>query len=232
MNELLPAAIFLAINWGILYLILRDNRPKTPDFAEITRLAPGQGTLDPAAILALEYDYIKTTASEAMQDRHTMVNFYLLVAGGVATGSITILSGDGDLWPLATLLLWLFCGIGWLYFLKLVQLRRAWGGSAAAMAQVKEFCIVHAQQMDPEIFRQAFLWTGQTIPPLAGRWTVFFYSAMLIAYIDSVAFVSGALILLGGLPNPGPLAVLLGIGVLFFFLHVWFYKLLLPASDK
>jgi hypothetical protein len=66
-----------------------------------------------ADILKLEFEYARVTASEAMQDRHTMVNFYLLAFGVIATGVVAILSRDADLpQSIGTLLLWILCAVG------------------------------------------------------------------------------------------------------------------------
>ncbi len=231
MSALWAATLFLAANVVALFLVYRASPPQPTAFPEIEPPTAGSGTLDPVHVLGWEYDYIRNTATEAMQDRHTMVNFYLLVTGGVATGVLTIFGAQHLDNRLGTLLLWLYCGVGWLYFLKLVKLRRSWGESAAAMSQIKEFCMRNAKGVAAERLRSAFLWSGQSVPEPAKRWTVFFYSAMLVAYLDSVAFVVGALMLRNELPEPTGFAGLLGLGVLFFALHVAFYQLLLAPKQ-
>jgi hypothetical protein len=120
--------VFLVANVVILLVILALNRrtgtkpskPATPD------QKPSPGPLDPSNILEWEFEYARTTASEAMQDRHTMINFYLLVAGVMASGVVAVLGQDTELPKAAgTVLLWLLCGIGWLYFLKIIRFRQA-----------------------------------------------------------------------------------------------------------
>jgi len=60
-----------------------------------------------------------------------MINFYLLVVGVVASGVVAALGQETGLpKAIGTLLLWLLCGIGWLYFLKLIRLRQTWHDSA------------------------------------------------------------------------------------------------------
>jgi len=141
---------FLVVNVIILLLILRLNQQTGPDssqqdtpandeFAMATPVAfPAPtttevvttnrqtlrgGLLDASDILGWEFEYARITASEAMQDRHTMVNFYLLAVGVVASGIVTVLGWDTDLpKAIGTVLLWLVCGIGWLYFLKVIRL--------------------------------------------------------------------------------------------------------------
>jgi len=221
---------FLVANVLILLAILALNRrdgAKSSQAAKPTQEAQGEKHLHASDILKLEFEYARATASEAMQDRHTMINFYLLVAGVVVSGVVAVLGRDTGLPKAAgTLLLWLLCGIGWLYFLKLIRLRQAWHDSARAMNQIKDFYIRNAKDFDPAVLRTAFRWQSDTLPPPDKRWTVFFYSAMLIGFLDSVAYVAGgALInLKATLEFPWLAGVLLvPLGLAFFALHVWLY---------
>ena len=180
-----------------------------------------------ADILAWEFEYIRFTASEAMRDRHTMVNFYLLAFGVIATGVLAILSREADLpQTIGTLLLWILCAVGWLYFLKIIRLRQAWHESAKAMNQIKEFFIQHDKDFTPEEMRTAFRWQPHTLPSANKPWTVFFYSALLIALLDSMAYVLGAALLDLNFSLVIPVADL---GLYFFFglgflaFHVWLY---------
>ena len=186
-----------------------------------------QAPLDPADILKLEFEYARTTASEAMQDRHTMVNFYLLVTGVVISGVVGVLAQNTGL-PKAVgaMLLWLLCGIGWLYYLKIIRLRQAWHDSARAMNKIKDFYIQHTKNFDPDVLRSAFRWQSHTLPDPGKPWTVFFYSAVLIALLDSVVYVAGGALIGWGLA-PRLLVPALGLlalfGLAFFAFHVWLY---------
>ena len=158
-----------------------------------------------------------------------MVNFYLLVAGVLVSGVVAVLSRETKL-PIAagTMLLWLLCGIGWLYFLKIIRLRQAWHDSARAMNQIKDFYFHHAEGFEAETLRQAFRWKTQTLPPPDKPWTVFFYSAMLIGFLDSAAYVVGGALLSMNLAQPAsvlalPLGLLCILGLAFFAFHVWLY---------
>ena len=220
---------FLIINILVMWLILVMNRrpsprsspPPPPDVSPLIR------PLYSADILRLDFEYARFTASEAMQDRHTMVNFYLLAFGVIATGVLAILSRQADLpQSIGTLLLWILCAVGWLYFLKIIRLRQAWHESARAMNQIKEFYIQHDQHFEPEELRSAFRWQGHTLPPPDKPWTVFFYSALLIALLDSMAYVLGAALLDLNFSRIIPridigLYFLFGLGFLAF--HIWLY---------
>ncbi|MFC1921704.1 hypothetical protein ACFLY4_00305 [Chloroflexota bacterium] len=228
---------FLIVNILVMRLILALNRrpgskpsPPPPPPEEPPLVKP----LYSADILGWEFEYARFTASEAMRDRHTMVNFYLLAFGVIATGVLAILSREADLpQSIGALLLWILCTVGWLYFLKIIRLRQAWHESAQAMNQIKEFFIQHDKHFEPEEMRSAFHWQAHTLPSPDKPWTVFFYSAVLIALLDSMAYVLGAALLdlnhsliiprvdLG-------LYLIFGIGFLAF--HIWLYFAFLKNS--
>jgi hypothetical protein len=239
MGPILLSLTFMIVNVVVLYVILRFNRRlddeiKSPNAPSPAQKAPGE--LDASDILGWEFQYAQSAASEAMEQRHTLVNFYLLVAGVAASAVAAILGGDlARLRALGAVLLWVLCGIGWLYFLAIIRLRQAWHDSARAMNQIKEFYIQHTREFKPDVLRTAFRWKDNTLPPAEKAWTVFFYSAMVVSFIDSVAYVGGGMLL--GLDEafalPFPIAGVIAIfGLIFFAFHVWLYfAFLKPRSD-
>jgi Na+-transporting methylmalonyl-CoA/oxaloacetate decarboxylase gamma subunit len=220
---------FLIANILIMRLILALNRQSSPKPSPPPppEKSPLVKPLHSADILKLEFEYARLTASEAMRDRHTMVNFYLLAFGVISTGVLTILSREADLsQSIGTLLLWILCGVGWLYFLKIIRLRQAWHDSARAMGQIKEFFIQHDEHFDAEELRPAFHWQAHTLPSPDKPWTVFFYSAVLIAVLDSMAYVLGAAMLDISLSlniPPVDLGFYLIFGIGFLAFHIWLY---------
>jgi len=232
--------VFLVANVVILLVILALNRrvgDRSSQQDTPSPVSPDQKHLKASDILGWEFEYARTTASEAMQDRHTMINFYLLVAGVMASGVVAVLGQDTELPKAAgTVLLWLLCGIGWLYFLKIIRFRQAWHDSAQAMNRIKDFYIQHANHFEPDVLREAFLWKTETLPPPDKPWTAYFYSAMLIAFLDSAAYVAGGALLYLDATGSPPLSVL-GLlplfGLAFFAFHVWLYFAFLkePSSE-
>ena len=221
---------FLIANILVMWLILALNRrpePKPPPSPPPPDKPPQVKPMDSEDILGWEFEYARFTASEAMRDRHTMVNFYLLAFGVIATGVLAILSREANLpQSIGTLLLWILCAVGWLYFLKIIRLRQAWHESARAMNQIKEFFIQHDKHFEPDEIRQAFRWQAHTLPSPGKPWTVFFYSALLIALLDSMAYVLGATLLDLDLSRIIPrvdigLYLIFGLGFLAF--HIWLY---------
>jgi hypothetical protein len=233
---------FLMANVLVILLILDLNRRRggsrredsTNGSPEPAAKAPAEasGELPASDILGWEFEYARTTASEAMSDRHTMVNFYLVVVSALGAGLLLVLGGVTSAASLpsvvGTALLWLLCLVGWLYFLKIVRLRGAWYGSARAMNQIKEFYINRSKEFEPDELRQAFLFQPKTLPAPDKPWTVYFYSAMLIALLDSAAYVAGG-ILLGWNAgqamelNPWVLGLLALFGLVLFAFHVRMY---------
>ena len=228
------ALAFVAINcaaiWAILHLKNRGRRsrldpvlPQAPDLQ-----------LDPQEVLGREYEYAKTTASEAMADRHTMVNFYLLLIGVVASGVLANLDKIDKWQGGATFLLWTVCAVGWLYFLILVRLREAWYDSVKTMLRLRDFCIRHAKDVEGDILIEAFRWRAETLPAANKAWSVFFYSALLIGFLDTMAFVTGAHLLASELKTvsiSSTLAVVaLGIGLFAFHISMYFALLAEPKS--
>jgi hypothetical protein len=235
--QLLLSTAFLGINAAVLLLVLRDNRRRRTPSRKPPLLPPSSlehRLLPPAEILGWEFQYARVTASEAMEQRYTMVNIYLLVAGVVTSGVLAVLSRDTALPTVAgTVLLWLLCGIGWIYFLAVIRLRQAWHDSVHTMNTIKDFYVRHAQGFEPGVLRSAFRWRSETLPEPETPWTVYHYSVLLIAFIDSVAYVAGGILLNWGLSTPillpvtGYLALL---GVAFFVLHAWLYTAFLKRD--
>lgn len=232
---LFTALLFLLANVAILRLILALNRRK-----EVIPTAPpitaGESCVDPVAVLSWEFEYARITASEAMAERHTIVNFYLLIASLVTSGVVALLAQETGLpTAIGAALFWVLVGIGWIDFLAIIRLRQAWHGSAQAMNRIKRFSIEHAHAIEPATLRTAFLWQPQTLSTPDRPWTIYFYAAMLIALLNSVAYVAGGalLSLQNTLAHPwrmlGPLALL---GIAFFAFHIWLYSAFLQDKPK
>lgn len=145
-----------------------------------------------SGLLMKDYDYIRDTLSQAMNDRHTMVNYFLIIIGAIVTIISTNLSTESFQDPgtryFLKILAYSINFIGWIYFMKVVRLRQSWHGSALAMNQIKEFFIQNGRVPD-DIARSAFLWDTKTVPKAGRKSNVFYYSAVLISLIASLALV-------------------------------------------
>lgn len=142
-------------------------------------------------ILVQEYEYIRETAKQAMSDRHTMVNYFLLITGGILTiigsqffklegiapGAVSV--------GMLTVLAVVINVIGWIYFMHIIRLRQAWCSSAAAMNQIKEFYVINGRVPD-DLARSAFLWDTKSMPKAGKKSNVFYYSATLISFVSAM----------------------------------------------
>jgi hypothetical protein len=196
------ALAFLAAMALTLEGVLRFSMGQMRGFTlqPLSDIASAEG-LDPKALLTSEFEYARTTASEAMNDRHTVVNFYLLLTGVVVSAVVALINAGqpgsslGRALPLVAMaLLWALCIVGWLYLLQIIRLRQAWRDSALTMNKIKEFCIARVALFSPQDFSQAFRWRLETLPPAGKLWTIHFFSAALIALLNSLVYVGGALL--------------------------------------
>lgn len=147
-----------------------------------------------STLLLKEFDYIRETAAQAMNDRHTMVNYFIIITGVFLTiiggkffGTEVILSSPKYL-SIITAACIIINFVGWIYFLHIVRLRQAWCDSAAAMNQIKEFFVVNGRVPD-DIARSAFLWDLKTIPRAGKKSNVSYYSATLISFLSTVVLL-------------------------------------------
>lgn len=229
--------VFLAVNIALVLVILvlsRRTEDRSVRPATLTPPSAGTSLLDASTILCKEFDYAQTTASEALEDRHRMIDFYLVFTGIVVTGVLAVLNRDGGFPDIVgTVLLWFLCGIGWLYFLKLIRLRQAWHDSARAMNRIKDFYVQHAKEFEPDDLKQAFRWQSETLPAPEKPWTLHFFSAMLIGLIDTVAFVLGGALLDLDMTLSRPLLILaplVAFGLFLLAFYVWAYFAFLRST--
>lgn len=145
-------------------------------------------------LLLNEFNYIRETAAQAMNDRHTMVNYFIIITGAFLTIIGSRFFGASDIFS-DTKYIAIIVGasivinfIGWLYFMHLIRLRQAWCDSATAMNQIKEFFVVNGRVPD-DIARSAFLWDLKTLPRAGKKSNVSYYSTMLISFVSSVVLV-------------------------------------------
>jgi nudix-type nucleoside diphosphatase (YffH/AdpP family) len=235
---------YLAALALILFWILRSSREGSPGIAASTSLPRARASDHPLAssdILGWEFEYARSTASEAMSDRQTMVNFYLAIAGALPTAVVLlIMQGPGlDKLPgyhlIGAAALWVLVVVGWIFFLKMVRLRQAWFDSALAMGRIKEFYLDHVQEFERGELSEAFLWKPGSLPKAEKKWTVFFLSATLIAFLNSLSYMMGSLLLdlriYSGAAAILFWATLSVFTLLMFFLHMFMYTAFLKKDD-
>ena len=197
---------YLLVTVAIILWILNRSRLVTAP----PRFRPPPDELDPADggrhlraadIMSWEFEYARTTASEAMRDRQSVVNFYLAIAGAFpAAIALIIVEGPGlNELPayhlVGTVVLWALVVVGWNFFLQVIHLRRAWHQSAQAMNCIKDFYLKHSTEFEHGQLAQAFLWKTRSLPRPEKKWNIFFFSAALIAFLNSLCFLFGSMLL-------------------------------------
>jgi len=148
-------------------------------------------------ILMAEFKYAQKTAAQAMEDRHRMVNFYLLIVGVVMNviavlikrdefTTETLISGKEIKAMIVLLFLALFI-VGVLYLYKLIRLRWMWYGSAEVMNKIKDYYDENLGEY--HLKEKAFIWTTKTLKDmkLGSCKTLYFGSAILIILIDALS---------------------------------------------
>lgn len=154
-------------------------------------------------MLEMEFEYARETASQAVNDRTTVVNLYLLLVGGVGSvlAALAALNPSQQIeiphnaFALAFALLGL---IGFFTIFKLIRIRQAWYDSALEMNRIKEYYLAHFPDLE-----KAFAWRLATIPAQGKVWSITFILMLLVAVIDSSAMAIAAHLALGTASNVG-----------------------------
>ncbi len=214
------------ISWTSPY-----KAPTLPDYNTM-RVSPQDlqqhDGVKPDKVLEKGFEYAAGTAEQAMEHRMTIVNFYLLIAGGAGSGVVALVSANPGIAVAAVPLLWLIAAIGGMISLQLMALRRAWAGSVIEMNYIREFVIANNTLFKGEALSRAFLWNPKTMPDTHRRGNVFYYAMLLIAVLDAAAFFAG-IFLLGydehaTLTTPTGLILGGALALAFLMLHLWVYN--------
>jgi len=196
-------AYILFITLFIVFVHLHYH--ETPDPFEVPDLTfpPAKNTakkFDLAQILLQEFDYVKETAGQAMNDRLTLVNYFLLSAGVVMAGFGLMISEEGGAkfayrYEVVITLSLIFNSVGWVYFMQIVRLRQAWCESARAMNHLKMLFAKHCN-FSLAASSAGFRWKIQSIPRAEKKMTVFYLSALLISILSAAAIGLASTIML------------------------------------
>jgi ADP-ribose pyrophosphatase len=209
--------------------------PNLPS-AERATSSANPGKLSAEKILEEEFEYASGATEQAQEHRMTIVNFYLLIAGGAGSGVVALLSAKPQIAIAAAPLLWVITAVGGLFLLQLAALRRAWASSVMEMNYIKEFFIANSEEFEGSALTGAFLWNPRSVPETHKRGNVYYYSGVLIALINTTMFLGG-LFALGYstdavLTAPGSTIAAVVLAVLFFQGHMWLFDMLLIPMPK
>lgn len=147
-------------------------------------------------LLPLEFNYIKETTHQALEDRYKLLNFYIGLTATVGAVVVTAFSFVGNnivdavVISLAALLITMAV-VGWVFIVMLIRLRQAWYESIVAMNKIKEYYL----QQDKKL-KKALHWDSSTIPDPQRLWNIHFYSLLLIDIVSSFFLAAGVGMLL------------------------------------
>ncbi len=186
-------------------------------------------TLSAENILEAEFEYIAHTASQANDDRSSVVSFFILAVGSPIAaffGSSQEGFDQANTPALFTGLFLILSILGLTTILQLARLRAAWHESMLAMNHMKEFLIKNS---DSDI-SGAFRWTTKTAPTKFKPNSVSFYQALEVALLSGIIFGAFLFFLLLGIIHSTSMGTLLfsGVGgVLFTAFDIWLYRWML-----
>ncbi len=164
--------------------------------------------LNPNTILSHEFEYAAQTAFQANEDRVRVFNYYLATAGTMIAASVLgNLNNDTHLTVFALAIAGL-AFLGFISLLKLAKLRISWAESVRAMCKIKKYYI---ETCSGTQLKDAFLWTGDTIPSVGKKWTVAFLMAVTIAVLSSAS--AGGVVLIRGLATASEMWIYKGAAV-------------------
>jgi hypothetical protein len=187
-------------------------------------------TISAEEILTAEFEYIAHTASQANDDRSSVVSFFIIAVGSPLAA---FFSTDLAETPEKTAYV-LFAGLflilsilGTTTLLQLARLRGAWYESMLAMNHMKEFLIKNS---DSDI-SGAFRWTIQSAPAKFKLNSVSFYQALEVAILAGLLFGAFIFFLLHSLwSNPNEFIIWLVsaiFGIVFAVSQIALYRRLL-----
>lgn len=175
---------------------------------------PSKSPIPVSKLVELEYNYIKETVHQSIEDRYRLLNFYIAIATAAGTVSAGLISVDSINQQTARIVIALLSFFMWLvgivFLLMLIRLRQAWHGSLVALNKIKQSTITDEETA-------AFSWQLQTIPSPQKLGNIHFYAAVLISSIASIFIAACAGLLLSAALPLSWLALLI---ILVFFLNL------------
>ncbi len=146
-------------------------------------------SISPDSILQLEFEYIKDTANQTIEDRNRILNFYLGIATTAGTIAIGISSIIGEITVLVvlgvSLITFLLAFSGWIFLAMMIRLRQAWFESMKAMNKIKDYYVKNLE-IEPTL-KKAFLWNQSTLPKPERFWNIHFFASLLVNFISSLS---------------------------------------------
>lgn len=139
-------------------------------------------------ILDLEFNYAKDTAAQAINDRYTMLNFYvgLIAAVSAITTNFLLATAYSQSYLVLSPLLIISGLVGWIFLAIMIRLRQACLSSLESMNTIKAAYAAADNSLD-----SAFVWTNNTLPSAYKPWSIHYFSSLLISLLSSLSLATG-----------------------------------------
>jgi hypothetical protein len=169
------------------------------------------------SILKMEFEYARETVEQNLEDRRRVVEFYVVIAGALATLSLALAQLDASRMPaiaqtdsvvglsgrlpalVYAVLFWVIGLTGVFTVFHLVRLRQSFQDSLLTMNRIKDYYIKQYP-----LLAEALRWRNETMPPLNRIGSITFILSLFVVLIDSIALGLGVLFLDAKLAMPLP----------------------------
>jgi hypothetical protein len=191
--------------------------------------ADNKPTISAEDILTAEFEYIAHTASQANDDRSSVVSFFIIAVGSPLAAFFSTDLADlhgPTAYLLFTGLFLILAILGTTTILQLARLRGAWYESMLAMNHMKEFLVKNS---DSDI-SGAFRWTFQSAPAKFKPNSVSFYQTLEVAILAGLLFGAFVFFLLKSFGTPTTFLIWLIAaltGILFTGTQIYMYRQML-----
>jgi len=176
----------------------------------------------------MEFGYAKETASQAINDRYTMLNYYIGIVtavGSISAGLISTQKGNNVFVASAGLLL-ITAIVGWVFLAIMLRLRQAWLSSLQTMNEVKSAYITSDSDLAP-----ALRWSNQTLPKAYKPWSIHYFSSLLIVALNSLCLALAFGLYLFSINRRGmSVAISLGLFLFSTVLQLYIYRRVLAGN--
>ncbi|MBI5877833.1 MAG: hypothetical protein HZB53_09295 [Chloroflexi bacterium] len=169
------------------------------------------------SILQMEFEYARETVEQNLEDRRKVVEFYVVIAGALATLALALAQLDASRAPgisqtdsvigvtgrlpspVYAVIFWVVGLTGLFTLFHLIRLRQSFQDSLLTMNRIKDYYIKQYP-----LLSEALRWRNETMPPLNRVGSITFILSLFVVLVDSIGFGMGMLFVDARLSIPLP----------------------------
>jgi hypothetical protein len=196
----------------------RDDSPSTPEIDNPREISPqpsakgiSDASLKADSILLEEFRYVASTSIQLQNERSSLFNLYLILAGILVSGLSALVTVQATTKLIDTKVLSILAGVGliamgllsFIFFIWLIRLDRNYDEAIVTINRIKEFYI---QQFQEQLPLERVLDRHLTTLPVHGRvGSTTFFMSLIVAILGSV-YMSATVepLVYAFLPHLGP----------------------------